>query len=308
MDKTAQSFAKTLISILKGIAQDLHALTDKSNSSPTNQDGARNQTGDSNQTVSPNTAATPNPRPSVSHPHAPYQEYTKRLREIKPWVELVGLVVLIVYTSYAGCQTHRMGVANQIATDEMRISHRPWVGLQEPTKIIHDLTFDNNGASVHITNRVLNGGSSPALRVNATTDLVVETEDMVLIGMPRDLDHLGCRDAKLVAEDTRLTGIMMLPGIPTQFGPERMTTPRAEFRYGRGPQPYYVAILLVGNLMYRDQFHNLYCTEFVERFVQETPGGELRQVNPEVRGTLTGHFEPMGLGTTYEYALPRNEQ
>jgi hypothetical protein len=55
--------------------------------------------------------------------------YSENVIPIKPWIETVGVVVLILYTIFAGYQASQMRRANKIAVNTFNAIDRPFIGV-----------------------------------------------------------------------------------------------------------------------------------------------------------------------------------
>ena len=71
---------------------------------PGHQETTDNKTGNPNPGIpAPGTAPPEAVHPRITHKPTAYEKCTNRLRQAKPWIEAITVVVLIVYTSYTAC-------------------------------------------------------------------------------------------------------------------------------------------------------------------------------------------------------------
>jgi hypothetical protein len=110
------------------MGNDIHGnLQDPSNRTDVNQRTAEQEQGPPEPITTLGTGADPNPPPSASHQDTTCEKHTKRLRKAKPWIEFIGLIVLIVYTSYAGCQTAAVRESNRINREALESVQRAFM-------------------------------------------------------------------------------------------------------------------------------------------------------------------------------------
>ena len=97
MDNTTKGFAHKIISELEKISHILRDYLQHPHSrSPGNQRPADNEAGNANQKID----STQRPAPEAGHPCVTHEEttcekYTKGLKKANPWIEAIGLIVLI---------------------------------------------------------------------------------------------------------------------------------------------------------------------------------------------------------------------
>lgn len=119
------------------------------------------------------------PRPESSRPHCQITCTQEKdwWSEYKPLLEIVGIILLAVYTGY----TIKMYWANQDAADAARsaadtaasalvVANRPWVGVEKVT-ISDPPTFEDTPGGLRATVKIVtvsvrNFGPSPALNVS----------------------------------------------------------------------------------------------------------------------------------------------
>jgi hypothetical protein len=140
MDTRAQEFARRIISELKRTREAVHSivgLLKPSNvpvtpdrparvDTPGNQDNADAEHAGPQR---PSATSAPEHKPATHNTESTYERYTKRLRKAKPWVETIGVLVLIVYTVFSGCQSAAIREANRISEQHMVTSQRAFISF-----------------------------------------------------------------------------------------------------------------------------------------------------------------------------------
>ncbi len=138
------------------------------------------------QLSSPSKIATKSDTPPTPHG---YQITCKKEKDgwdrVKFWAEMLGLLVLVAYTTFAALQWCEMKKAvkaaqgaNQIASDNLTISQRPWLGVDGiPTIVVplkvNKLTEDQAKLDSSVAVSVKNFGNSPALGVGVHFNAMV---------------------------------------------------------------------------------------------------------------------------------------
>ncbi len=88
--------------------------------------------------------------------------------KINTAVACVGLAVLVVYTTFAGCQSRELVQANKTNLEAFTASQRPIVSLGRKDGIIAEFVEPDKDSSENVGLKVYfyNGGQSPALTPN----------------------------------------------------------------------------------------------------------------------------------------------
>jgi hypothetical protein len=138
MDKTAKDFAQKITAELGKISARLHdiqngVLVGKCDSTPRhkNRPDAKNRDSESESLVQ-------NKEPTAPDDHTSCEKYTDSLIKLKPWIELIGVIVVIVYTSYAGCQASLMRKANKLTLQSLQVSQRAYVTVGRKDGVVAD--------------------------------------------------------------------------------------------------------------------------------------------------------------------------
>lgn len=109
----------------------------------------------------------PNPIPSVAHHDTTYEKATNGLRKRKPWIELAGFIVLVIYTTYAGCQTAAVREANRISQEALVSVQRAFISFDQTLEATRRVGATDRNATIEweFRNKLQNDGSTPARHV-----------------------------------------------------------------------------------------------------------------------------------------------
>ena len=123
---------------LTNLERQLHDLRsdDPHQGAPGNQQRPNGQAEQADAVSSPVPRAIQPVNPSVAHQETTYGKYTKRLRKANPWIEAIGLVTLIVYTTYTGCTLSAIHDSNKINLEALRSVQRAFVNTKGPNVTI----------------------------------------------------------------------------------------------------------------------------------------------------------------------------
>jgi|SRR5579864_2799018 len=229
-------------------------------------------------------------QPPPSHPS--YKITCEKKRDVWDWIkfaaEIVGIGVVITYTSIAALQWCEMKRANRLtkqalgqAQTQMRISVRPWVGITDEPNAIQTtpIKFDGQGnASIKYRVSVRNYSTYGVQNVMAIGNLVV-TEDLNRVR--REMDAL-CGDNFVGHLDM---GDVVFPGKQQLLTESGSIFNRSEMGSSKKFEGWFV-----GCIGYRDQFKFLYHTRFIY-WLNDTHGRPI-EFDPTPNTQIGGAFVP----------------
>lgn len=164
-----------------------------------------------------------------------------------------------------------------IATDqELRRSHRAWVGPFGVPEIIKKLTFENSVARLTIKVSLKNVGNSPANGTFLSSNIYISptTTDPRTLIPPIDMVR--------AAKQSEDMGVLILPGDIVDVNPECTSY------IGRMSA---IRIWWIGHMGYRDEFQDLHITSFCYSFVTEDRERDIKPI-----GSIDGRLERFGVG------------
>ena len=259
---------------------------------------------------SPQVSPTPLPAESDTPPtptceKAACEKKRDWLDYVKFSAEIIGLIVLIFYTTFAAlqwCANEKAASAAKSAADtaakSMEIGNRPWVKIKH--RVISPLKFDIGGrmgsplALMKVEDTIENVGQSVALNVLSWEDVIPMD-----IGVPstitaRNHQAQWC-DANRHPDPHGLSGYILFPHDPlveqSEVGPQMATIEKFTIRTPRKEESRIngmVAFVLVGCVCYRSSFESKDAPTHQTRFMYylgrpEPEGGFFPYVLP--RGT-----------------------
>src|SRR6185437_11915003 len=186
----------------------------KQKATPRAANEADHQSEHSNPDVKPSVSPYPQGEPSQYHCEITCTKEKDWWDKAKPFVEVLGLIALVIYTIY----TAKMYRANRDAADaakesadtgikQLELAERPWVDAN--ITLDGPFTFNVNGANITVKIELRNNGHSPAFNTWATMRGLVA---------PASINPDQYRDevCKTVTDQRNKVGISLFPGVTFQ--------------------------------------------------------------------------------------------
>jgi hypothetical protein len=124
---------------------------------------------------------------------------------VRRWIEAATLLVLVLYTTFAGCQVLETRRGMEAVADQFALAERPW--LHAELRVIEDLTFDESGVgSVGVEVVLSNSGNSPAMNARVVQFLTADIMDA------REIDARAARFCEPLRTQEVQAGHPVFPG------------------------------------------------------------------------------------------------
>jgi hypothetical protein len=201
----------------------------------------------------------------------------RQANEMKQSLQVAEKTALAAQAAAAAAQSQV-----QVAAEDLRRSHRAWVGLHE-SEMTNPLVFDDSGARFKIRLVAMNGGDSVAKRLAMKVNFTVvpgpheDPRTMVEVAPPEK----GFADFVTSGG----FGVFLLPSYTFTFNHEGSLNSFAVGKDGT------VAAFLSVSFVYSDEFGLSHTTSLLMKYATESGGGNFLP-----QGTINGAFEVYAIG------------
>jgi hypothetical protein len=171
----------------------------------------------------------------------------------------------------------------QVAIDEERRSHRPWVDFVGKPDVTRPLTFDEGSIHVQIGASARNVGNSPALGTSLLVNLMIKPlPDVEMIRKEMRCDSTAATQLGIIG------GAVIFPGDNGELRKVRDVIGYSDLQSYPGEKPSYVpwVIICIG---YQDEFGSSHGTGMAAMYAPDNPIAIL----PTTRGEIPGHLVPI---------------
>jgi hypothetical protein len=174
----------------------------------------------------------------------------------------------------------------KIATQTLKITHRPWVNFDGVLEVVTPLTFEAAGAKLGIRFTLKNGGSAVAKNVT------VVFGDLRIGSLPLPNEAAAILAPIYASQATPYDqfGRLILPGVTAEPTPHTTELPRANFIANQNGT---ITAWIYGVIRYQDEFGERHATSFIYNYIAN---GERRQFIEAP--TVAGHLQITGTGNS----------